>query len=206
MRSYWSDGFLCCVPFWLSGDVWSRREGVLSLRSLHYWHFAATQTQAALLFRIVVAGRNILVAQAYVILLVQTEIMMMLKLLLLCTMRLVFNLVSPAQIFFHHASQTLPGEVSRFENLTTIEADNNELSSLPFALASMSIYRLSLRRNSLSSSASVDEFLAPPSIAPPGSLPLSISIRELDLSSNGLGEVPASIFACRDLQVCIYCF
>lgn len=102
----------------------------------------------------------------------------------------------------------LPGDISRFENLTTIEADNNELSSLTSALASMPIYRLSLRRNSLSSPTSVDEFLAPPSIAPPGSLPLSMSIRELDLSSNGLSEVPASIFACRGLQVGIYvlCF
>ena len=99
------------------------------------------------------------------------------------------------------SSQTIPGDISRFENLTTIEADNNELSSLPSALASMPIYRLSLRRNSLSSAASVDEFLAPPSIAPPGSLPLSISIRELDLSSNGLSGVPAAIFACRGLQV-----
>eukprot|EP00903_Cladosiphon_okamuranus_P012061 g11323.t1 len=95
---------------------------------------------------------------------------------------------------------TLPGDISKFENLTTIEADNNELSSLPSALARMPICRLSLRRNSLSSPASVDNFLAPSSIAPPGSLPLSISIRELNLSSNGLGEVPASIFACRGLQ------
>lgn len=65
----------------------------------------------------------------------------------------------------------------------------------------MAIYRLSLRRNSLSSAAVVGEFLAPPSLASPGSLPLSISIRELDLSSNGLGEMPPSIFACRGLQV-----
>lgn len=109
--------------------------------------------------------------------------------------------MAPAIFFFRRVSQTIPGEISRFENLTTIEADNNELSSLPSALASMPIYRLSLRRNSLSSAAGVDGFLAPPSIAPPGSLPLSLSIRELDLSSNGLGEVPASIFACRGLQV-----
>ncbi len=99
----------------------------------------------------------------------------------------------------------MPAEISRFEKLTTIEADNNELSSLPSALACMAVYRLSLRRNSLSSSARVEEFLAPPSIAPPGSLPLSISIRELDLSSNGLAEVPPSIFACRGLEVGVWC-
>lgn len=109
--------------------------------------------------------------------------------------------IAPAQLYFHRAAQTLPGDISKFENLTTIEADNNELTSLPSALASIPIYRLSLRRNSLSSLASVDNFLAPSSIAPPGSLPLSISIRELNLSSNSLGEVPASVFACRGLQV-----
>lgn len=106
--------------------------------------------------------------------------------------------------FFQNAPQTLPNEISRFENLSTIEADNNELSSLPSVLASMPIYRLSLRRNSLSSSAIVDEFLAPSSMAPPGSLPLSISIRELDLSSNDLSEVPTSVFACRGLQVGVH--
>lgn len=111
----------------------------------------------------------------------------------------------PLTLFFRRVSQTLPGDISRFENMATIEVDNNELSSLPLALASMSIYRLSLRRNSLSSTERVDEFLAPPSIAPPGSLPLSISVRELDLSSNGLGEVPGSIFACRGLQVGVLC-
>ncbi|CAM9802604.1 unnamed protein product, partial [Pylaiella littoralis] len=102
--------------------------------------------------------------------------------------------------------QTLPGEISRFESLTTIEANNNGLSSLPSELARMAIYRLSLRRNSLSSAAVVGEFLAPPSLASPGSLPLSISIRELDLSSNGLGEMPPSIFACRGLQTLILGF
>ncbi|CAN0069149.1 unnamed protein product, partial [Ectocarpus sp. 8 AP-2014] len=102
--------------------------------------------------------------------------------------------------------QTLPGEISRFENLTTIEADNNGLSALPGALARMAIYRLSLRRNSLSSSAAVEAFLAPPAIAPPGSLPLSISIRELDLSSNDLGEVPSAIFACRGLQTLVLAY
>ncbi|CAN0171155.1 unnamed protein product, partial [Ectocarpus fasciculatus] len=102
--------------------------------------------------------------------------------------------------------QTLPGEISRFENLTTIEADNNGLSALPNALARMAIYRLSLRRNSLSSSAAVEAFLAPPAIAPPGSLPLSISIRELDLSSNDLGEVPPAIFACRGLQTLVLAY
>ncbi|CAB1109033.1 unnamed protein product [Ectocarpus sp. CCAP 1310/34] len=102
--------------------------------------------------------------------------------------------------------QTLPGEISRFENLTTIEADNNGLSALPDALARMAIYRLSLRRNSLSSSAAVEAFLAPPAIAPPGSLPLSISIRELDLSSNDLGEVPPAIFACRGLQTLVLAY
>lgn len=70
----------------------------------------------------------------------------------------------------------------------------------------MAIYRLSLRRNSLSSCAIVEEFLAPPSLAPPGSLPLSISIRELDLSSNGLEEMPPCIFACRGLQVGVFYF
>eukprot|EP00752_Nemacystus_decipiens_P004155 g3802.t1 len=102
--------------------------------------------------------------------------------------------------------QTLPGDISRFENLTVIEAEQNELSSLPSVLASMPIHRLSLRRNSLSSPTSVDEFLAPPSIAPPGSLPLSISIRELDLSSNGLSDVPSSVFACRGLETLILGF
>ncbi|CAM9618925.1 unnamed protein product [Scytosiphon promiscuus] len=95
---------------------------------------------------------------------------------------------------------TLPSEISRCENLTAIEADNNELRSLPSALTHMSLNRLSLRRNSLSSPSTVEAFLTPPAIAPPGSLPLSISIRELDLSSNDLGEVPPSIFACRGLQ------
>ncbi|CAN0456183.1 unnamed protein product, partial [Laminaria digitata] len=93
----------------------------------------------------------------------------------------------------------LPAEISGSQNLTIIEADNNDLSSLPPALARMALHRLSLRRNSLSSAAAVGAFLTPP-MAPPGSLPLSRSIRELDLSSNGLNEMPPSIFACRGLQ------
>eukprot|EP00904_Undaria_pinnatifida_P014185 jgi/Undpi1/9898/HiC_scaffold_28.g12352.m1 len=101
--------------------------------------------------------------------------------------------------------QTLPSEISESQNLTTIEADNNDLSSLPPSLAHMALHRLSMRRNSLSSAAAVGAFLTPP-IAPAGSLPLSRSIRELDLSSNGLSAMPPSIFACRGLQTLVLGF
>lgn len=100
-------------------------------------------------------------------------------------------------------SQTLPEAISRLQSLTALEADSNELSSLPATLANVGIQRLVLRRNRLSSPTAVDAFLAPSSsvVTPPVSLELSRSIRELDLSSNGLEEVPESLFACRGLQV-----
>lgn len=89
--------------------------------------------------------------------------------------------------------------------------DKNELTSLPATLTLVALQRLSLRRNCLSSASTVDGFLAPPRSCPtlsalgkggpPGSLPLALSIRELNLSSNGLEHVPGSIFACRGLQV-----
>lgn len=100
--------------------------------------------------------------------------------------------------------QTLPDAISRCRSLKTLEADNNELGSLPAALADVAIQRLSLRRNRLSSvSGSVDAFLAPSGVVatPPGSLLLARSIRELDLSSNGMLEVPEAVFVCRGLQV-----
>lgn len=96
--------------------------------------------------------------------------------------------------------QTLPKDISKFHSLKVVEAESNQLSSLPGTMAHLPLERLSLRRNSLSSTEVVDAFLAPPT-APAGSLPLNRSLRELDVSSNGLTEVPLSIFSCRCLQV-----
>lgn len=97
-------------------------------------------------------------------------------------------------------SQTLPRDISKFHSLKVVEAESNQLSSLPGTVARLPLERLSLRRNSLSSTEVVDAFLAPPT-APAGSLPLNRSLRDLDLSSNGLAEVPLSIFSCRGVQV-----